>query len=283
MYPEQGAEESYAEPAAKPRMAIHFEGFIPIILIIIIAFFLAAKFGVISSTTPVLGPVVALFGGSAGPVNMLIIGTPSPYTMEVLNKDQDLVRTRIRSAESLEHTPEAQLAQYDIVMLDQSNQAVKEVSRQLGEAIQKYVKSGGKLIVVKDSGIRRPDSPDVLGWKATFADIVPVECTYQGITNTPSCTQPMLIRGKIYAQDVRHRIMQGFEVVPPEGNNTLLLLESFDVTPNGNEIAYMQDARTEKYLPAIVEKPLVVGKSIWFNYDPGLTPGIFEATLDYLR
>ena len=169
------------------------------------------------------------------------------------------------------------------MILDQSNQASKEVSRQLGDAIQKYVKTGGKLITIRDSGIRRPDSPDVVGWTATFGDVIPVDCTYIGILNQPSCTQRIVVRGRIFSQDTKHPIMQGFEQVPAEGVNTLLLLDALDVTPNGKELAYMEDARTGKTYTAIVEKPLVVGKSLYFNYDPGDTPGLLEATVKYLK
>ena len=39
----------------KDKLVANFEGLIPLILIIIIGFFLAAKFGIITSGTPVVG------------------------------------------------------------------------------------------------------------------------------------------------------------------------------------------------------------------------------------
>ena len=60
MYPEQGdsatgdAAANYSIPS---RFGINLEGVIPLVLIIIIAFFLALRFGVISSSTPIIGPV----------------------------------------------------------------------------------------------------------------------------------------------------------------------------------------------------------------------------------
>jgi hypothetical protein len=62
-----------------------------------------------------------------------------------------------------------------------------------------------------------------------------------------------------------------------------LNLLTFDVKPQGNQVAYIKNAITPSYYPAIVEKRLIVGKSIYFNYDPAITPGIWENTLEYVR
>lgn len=278
-----------AAPSLKSRFSYHLEGLIPLILIIIIVFFLAAFTGVINSSTPIIGPLVGKLRFGEGPASLLVIGTPSRYTMDVLNTNKDLVQPlTIKSAEALERNPEAYLAQYDIVMLDQSAQASKEVSRVLGEAIQKYVAAGGKFILVMDSGIRRPNAPDILGWKASFESIVPVDCSYIGLTNTPSCTQKVSVAGHIYpgAVGVKHEIMRGIEQVPADPGVILRNVQVFDVTITGNEIAYFEDARTHKFYPAIVEAAgasTIIGKSLYFNYDPGITPGLLQETIDYLR
>ena len=60
-------------------------------------------------------------------------------------------------------------------------------------------------------------------------------------------------------------------------------LITFRVKPTGNQIAFVKHAATTSYYPAIVEKRLVVGKSVYFNYDPAITPGIWQNTLEYLR
>jgi hypothetical protein len=76
--------------------------------------------------------------------------------------------------------------------------------------------------------------------------------------------------------------MKGIERVPAEGYAPLPLT-TFPVTPTGKEIAFIEDVTTGDLYPAIVEKELLIGKSIYFNYDPGYTKGIFQATLRYLR
>src|SRR3989338_475003 len=285
MYPE-GDAGAGAAPAAdyfpvKSRFAANIEGLIPLILIILIAFVAAVWTGIITSNTPVIGPVVALVKGTEQPVSLLIIGQPSTDLRIILDEDKDLVSYRIKDVQDLERSAEEQLAQYDVVMLDQHLQANKEVSRQLGEAIQDYVKRGGKFITVLDSGIRRKDSADVLGWEATFGNIVPVTCEKQA-GGEPSCLDRRTVRGKIFRQDVDHRIMKGIEEVPADPSLGLIMLEVLNVPTSGNEIAYAQDMRTPQYYTAIVEEHLIIGKSIYFNYDPGRTRGIFEATIRYL-
>ncbi len=285
MYPEGGGD---AAPAAdyysEPRggfLSKNLEGFIPLILILIIAFFLAIKFGVIGSSTPIIGVVADVFGGGGGPASMLIIGNSSQETINVLNESADLVQFRVKSAEDLERNPKEQLAQYDIILLDQSMESNKTVSRALGEAVENYVKSGGKLIVVKNSGIYRKNAPDVIGWEATFGDVVPVECD-RVVAGKPTCTQPIVVKGKIYREDEDHQIMRGIEMAPADPNLDIVV-EAFDVSRTGKEVAYIQDAVTKRYYTAIVEKNLIIGKSIYFNYNPGKTPGIFQETLEYFR
>ncbi|MFA4907494.1 MAG: hypothetical protein WC602_04435, partial [archaeon] len=65
----------------------------------------------------------------------------------------------------------------------------------------------------------------------------------------------------------------------------LIAFETFDVTPQGREIAYIQDEFSKKYYTGIVESTQFkagLGKVIYFNYDPGRTKGVFLATLEYL-
>ena len=275
MYPEdEGAQmDSMPSGGFKSRASYHLEGLIPLILIVIIVAYLGMQFGFWDLP----------FIGGQQPAQMLIIGEPSFDTKYVLDQNPDLVKYRIRTAESLERSPKEQLAQYDIIMLDQSYQANKEVSRQLGEAIENYVKTGGKLITVMDSGILRKGAADIVGWKATFGDIVPVSCE-RGQNDMPTClpNQAITIVGRIWRQDFDHKIMEGIEVAPAEPE-AAIFLTVFDVAPVGNEIAYVQTIPEGKFYPAIVEKPLIIGKSIYFNYDPGRTRGIFEKTLKYLK
>jgi hypothetical protein len=62
-----------------------------------------------------------------------------------------------------------------------------------------------------------------------------------------------------------------------------LSLTTFNVTPNGYEIAYIQSTATPESYPGIIEKKLLLGKSLYFNYNPGIVPSILQNVLVYLR
>ncbi len=285
MYPEgadAGAQAAdLGEPLAE-RFGVHLEGLVPLVLIVIIGLFLAIRFDVIDSNTPLIGGIVDTLNIGEGKTRMLVIGSTSQEVVDALNQRRDIIEYSIKTTDTLERNPEEQLVNYSIVMLDQSEEANKQVSKKLGEAIQKYVKNGGKFILVKDSGIRRPDTYDVIGWRNTFGDIIPVECD-RIFNNQPSCTQRIVVRGKLYREDERHKILQGIDTFPVDPNLDATF-ETFDVSVTGRELAYLQSVGVDKKTyPAIVEKNLVIGKSIYFNYNPGITKGIFESTLDYLR
>ena len=286
MYPEGDAggapAADYYDGGLKSKLTRNLEGLIPLILIIIIAVFLAQRFDIID---------IPFLGGSE-PMQMLVVGMPSAEMLSMLDQEKDLLNYRIKDAAALNVSPEEQLAQYDIVLLDQhmgSTAYQHAVSRTVGEAIANYVRSGGKLIVVLDSGIYQSGgfsgtgvASDVIGWKATFGDIVPVECDRE-INDVPSCKQAIAITGRIFRQDYDHRIMEGIEVAPSDPRLPPLSIFSFNVKPVGNELAYIKNEVGQQYLPAIVERRGFIGKSIYFNYDPALTPGVWVNTLEYLR
>ncbi len=283
-YPDEGGDLPPLEsPGGFGRMHVNLEGLIPIILIVVIGFLLLARIGVLDSSTPVIGSLVSAISPNQS-ASVLIIGAPSPEMINVLNANKDLVgKPVIRAAEAFTRDPINQLSTYNIIIMDQSGQINKEISRQLGDALQSFVKTGGKLIIVKDSAIQRPGALDILGWKANFGDIVPVNCDIV-LDGQPTCKRPLAVVGVIWRQDFKHPIMQGIERVPAEAEAGYLVLETFDVGVTGNEISYIEDARTGQSYPGIVEHAQIGGgKVIYFNYNPGITPGILENTIKYLK
>jgi len=282
MYPEDAGGEPAPAGGMKSKVTRNLEALIPLILIVIIAAFLGHKFGL--WTIPFLG--------GAEQVQVLVIGQPSVDLLADLDNQRDLVYYRVKDAADLDAAPQEQLAQYDIVLLDQHlgmTPYEKSVSRTLGEALENYVRTGGKLVVVMDSGIYRSGgiygtgvASDVIGWKATFGDIIPVECDL-GPNDIPTCKQPIATIGKIYRLDFDSKIMEGIEVAPADPRYGPLSILTFDVKPTGQQVAYIKHIATASNYPAIVEQKLLVGKSIYFNYDPAMTPGIWQNTLEYLR
>ena len=282
MYPEDAGGDPAPMGGMKANVTKNLEALIPLILIVIIAAFLGHRFGFWD---------IPFLGGS-DQVQMLVIGQPSVDLVADLDNQNDLVYYRVKNAADLDTAPKDQLAQYDIVLLDQHLGATpydKSISRTLGEALENYVKTGGKLVVVMDSGIYRSGgiygtgvASDVVGWKATFGDIIPVECDLAQ-SGVPTCKEPIAVSGKIHRIDFDHKIMEGIEVAPADPRYGPLSLITFKVKPTGNLVAQIKHVTVASNFPGIVEKKLLIGKVIYFNYDPSVTPGIWQNTLEYLR
>jgi hypothetical protein len=262
------------------------------IVIAIVAIIIIAGIAVYGLPTLLegIGPI-EIPGFGEQPTQMLIIGEPSVGLLADLDNERDLVYYRVKDAAALEASPKDELAKYEIVLLDQHlglSPYDKSVSRALGEAIEEYVGTGGKLIVVMDSGIYRSGgvygtgvAADVVGWESNFGDIIPVECDL-GQGDVPNCTQPIALTGKVHRAESDHAIMKGIEVAPADPRYDPLSMTTFNVNPTGNQIAYIKHVATASNYPAIVEKKFIVGKVVYFNYDPAMTPGIWQNTLEYL-
>ncbi|MDP6671283.1 MAG: hypothetical protein QGI60_05740 [archaeon] len=230
------------------------------------------------------------FEVSTQKIQMLIIGQPSDGLLNVLNQDNSLADYTVKSASQLDLSPEQKLEEYDVIVLDQHVGETlfdHSVSRQLGEALQNYVRTGGKLIVVMDSGIYRSGtegtiSSDVANWEANFADLVPVKCE-TGVDEIGSCQKAIFTNGRIKRVDLSHKIMAGIEAAPLNPTMPPYALKNFDVKETGDIVAIIEEEGSSKTFPAIVEKKKLLGKVIYFNYDPAITPGIWQNTLEYLR
>jgi len=256
---------------------------LPLILLAIIGFASLNYFGVVD--------VPGLPQGSSLE-KVLFVGEPSLGERIVLDNLNTSFSYQTRSAVSLENISSEELAKYDIVILDQHNSADKSVSVNLGDTILKFVAKGGKLVVVLNSGIYQSvgfnglTATDVVGWKATFGKIIPVDCT-AGHDGVPTCSEAKeeSIVGRIWQQDYEHPIMQGIEVAPPVGEAPKALVTlPIQADEGAKTIAYIKAENTPKSFPAILEKKhYPMGTVIYFNYDPGLTPGILTNTLNYLK
>ncbi len=257
---------------------IKWETVLPVVVIILVVLLIIFKTNIFSAG-------LGLFSSGKG-MTMLVIGSPTQEFKAILSdaENRDLIQNvRYSDTQSLEHNPYERIKGYNIIILDQSNQTDKTISRSLGEAITAYVRNGGKLIVVGNSGIERPGDVSVLGWKATFGDIVPVGCepTTLGI---PSCKRGLYIHATIHAAKEDHPIMYGILRVPALESAGYLYTETFDVPIYGSEIAYVKDEVNGKVYTGIVEKQnMLGGKVIYFNFNPGLSNAIFVNTLQYLK
>ena len=260
----------------------NLEGLIPLILLVIIGIASLNYFGVVD--------IPYLPQGSSH-MQVLFIGEPSLGEKVVMDNLAYMLTYRVRDATSFGNGASEELSQYDLVVLDQSL-SEKSVSVSLGEAIQTYVKKGGNLIVVLNSGVYQSVglggavSTDVVGWKATFGDIMPAECVL-GADNVPTCAEgrEISVVGRIRRQDFDHKIMMGIEISPPEGQPPYAMQTlAIQANEGAKTIAYIDSEGTPKTYPAILEKKsFPFGTVIYFNYDPGYTHGVLTNTIKYLK
>ncbi|HOZ35438.1 MAG TPA: hypothetical protein PLK55_00430 [archaeon] len=254
---------------------IKWETLLPVIIIIIVVLLIIFK-------TNILASGLDIFGTTQG-AKILILGAPSPEFRNILTdqENKDIIKeSRFMTLDSIDHNPEERIKDYDIIILDQSMQADKTITRRTGEAITNYVKKGGKLIVVLNSGIKRPGDTSVLGWQANFGGIVPVNCYNSG--GTPSCLSQRDLQGTLYVVKEDHPIVKGITQVPAVETSGTIRTQTFDVSIDGTEIAYLEDSRTNKTYTGIVEEPLLMGKVIYFNFNPAISKAIVIKTIQYL-
>lgn len=261
----------------------NLEGLIPLILLVIIGVASLNYFGIID--------VPYLPKGTAR-VQVLFIGEPSLGEKVVLDNLSYFVTYRTRDASTFGNASSEELSQFDLVMLDQSNSANKSLTVALGDALQKYVQKGGKLVIVLNSGIYQSvgfggyTASDVVNWKANLGNIVPAQCL-AGFDGVPTCAEGKEVNvvGRIWSLDYDHPIMRGIEIAPPMGDAPKAF-RTLDVTPDegARTIAYIQGEGIPKTYSAILEKKAFPGGTVvYFNYDPGMTPGILTNTINYLK
>ena len=77
--------------------------------------------------------------------------------------------------------------------------------------------------------------------------------------------------------------MTGVQTCALPISSGLLPTETYGVHVTGNEIAYLEDAVSGMTYPAIVEAPRMIGKVLYFNYNPGLSEAIFVNAVKYLK
>ena len=221
---------------------------------------------------------------------ILVIGQLSPGERLTLDNLSSLYTYRERTAKDLESSSIEELDYYDIIILDQSL-SEKSVSADLGAAIEKYVRQGGKLILVLNSatkqslGINGLNATDSIGWKTTMGDVSPADCVLLS-GNTPSCKEgnEIAVVGRIIRTQ-EHPIMAGVYMAPTVDQAPYSLMAlPIQASAGAKEIAYFDVENTPQRVPAILEKKnFPLGNVIYFNYDPGRTVNIFKNTLEYLK
>jgi len=269
----------------KKKKTIFAEAVLPVALLVILALIFAVKLGFINlSFLPFFNQ----------PVDVLILtdnqtATEIQNTLQVLQKEASYYRIKVRVLQlsPTKRIYAQQLADADIVLLYQtSNEPTLSLIQR--REIAKYLKAGGKMIVVKNSGTYVPEcdvvgvncNPNATMWVGwlELKDFMPVECTSE-----ETCIPESVGTATLYTIDPEHPIMRGFEEVPLDN---ALVIKELQLSKNGIDIADIYEGGIDNpvgvYPGITVSSGLMGTKVIHFNYDPWMTKDIFIQAILYL-
>lgn len=295
----------------------YMEGAIPLIILILIGVVILGRMGLLAGV-----PVIGGLFGHRQEVHIAVIGsldstgvsTPTSIDASILKTYLDSSRAMALGYHYVEFQPdtaeyagEELLSEFDLVILA----GEKEFSRPVKSAIGTYIKGGGKLVIIGDAAINDPQDPLQIGWQvAEMQGTFPVAIQYdvtkeqlenpEVIANIPD-VQPLTlsfvsIRHPIYERagyplhtvfdDAEGRIdVKCISTVPaipvrPDGAGIVAVLKGTRMVDPEPEI---EDVTPITRL-AIAEKETGFGRGhvVYFSYDPGCTPGIWDATVDHM-
>ena len=256
---------SSEEENKKDVVVKNFEGAIPLLIILIIGLFAAGKLGIVDlSSIPILGDIVG-----KQTIKVACIGSCSPGVMSYLrSKEATLYNIQLTATALPPETVTSSklLKKFDVVIVQNTPYCDLPVRR----ALRKYVQAGGKLILIEDSCVKVHGDESVFGWGVELQDVVPV--VIGGVSPTLEPPEIAIVNGDFEYLYVDHPILgrkgvAGIKNVPFNG-------KVINVVPYGNyEVIATITARlgsmTKTYF-AIVEGNYMLGKTIYFAYDPGM-------------
>lgn len=281
----------YYAPAGEGRFKRHFEGIIPLIILIIIGIVLLGKTTSVFCGVPLLSDLFC--GGKI--INIAVIGDfnaegteeetaiKGQYLKELL--DSPLGKSynmyyNVYTPSTLTYAKEALLKNYDLVILVGD----RMFSRPVKDALQDYLGAGGKLIVIGDACTEDPDDPLYIGW-GTIG--LPVRLNQDADLTGVRLHEPI----QLQIFDINHPIVKGYGVQldltliedKPNCNDDLFVI---DVNPTTQDVVAMISGehadRRRDFLAVVEGGTLFGGKSMYFNFDPGCLPNLAISTIRYM-
>jgi len=240
----------------------NIEGVLPLVLLIVIAFFVLQFLHVIPCVIPI---------GCGGGANVIVLGVPSQDVVITLSgKEAQMKGISYPINLDPSYITLDTLKSYNVVIL-QGDPAFDMNTR---EMVNQFVQGGGKLIIVGDAGSKHPTYTNVAGWSWPSGQGIPAPVKLIGEWGGWS---DVSYGTELRWADPNHPIVQGLKLV---GSTTATPTQVFKVTAQGKVIAAIDT--TEGTLPAIIEGGSGMGDVIYFAYDPGQTPEILLTTIKYL-
>lgn len=269
----------YGQKDWKDKFATQFEGAIPLILILVLATFVAGKFGIVDlSAIPGVG---AMF--PAATIKVVCIGECSSGLKAYLQSDEARMSNIMFQGELGQDTIYGDiLKNYDILIL-QNERYCDRLARQ---AIRDRIKQGGKMIVIGDACTRMHDDASVLGWGLYLQEVIPA--VLGGVTAEKEVIKTQVVNGEFKILDLQHPIFGGNV---PGIKNFPFNAKVTKVNPGTNSKVLslvVPTSTTKESMFAILEGSSLMGKTLYFAYDPGVFGQeqgrtLFLNTLFYLK
>lgn len=273
----------------------HFEGLIPILILVLIAVVLIGKTTNYFCAAPVLSDIfckqgtikVGLLGDFTTGADTEVKATIFYELLQEKATKSNIEWSRIPSS-AIEYAQANTLKEFDVVAVAGKQELTYHARQALGE----YIGGGGKVMLMGDAGVRDPDDKLIAGWgAASFGDYAPVELNLIGETSggmpRKLITDAQLFyfeSDNAYLGDYARSYQLNFTLITdrPECHQ----INALDVVQSGgsNLIAILESADQSKSVLAIVDKPVQFGngKVVYFNYDPGCTWDAALTTIGYL-
>ncbi len=282
----------------KPKYSKYLEGLLPLVLLLILGGFVAVRMGVIP---------LSIFGTKTYDVLILTDDPEAPQIKELQNVLQTGSGGYLQIS-AIPYTTELdpefpisadQLANYDIVILYQIRNKLLTLSQR--DELVTYLRGGGKLIVVRDSGTCYPANELLsgatsgqqicTGWgggiKEDLGKYIPVRC----ISPTGSFCQTKTI------SNVRIRFLEPDSPISPNPQNPyypsvddrisrVTVLDNVRPENTGRPVAKFQvmsgDNVVDTYYAIIVGEGPLGYKVVWLNYDPQQFPQILYRIITWM-
>lgn len=273
----------------------HFEGLIPILILVLIAIVLVGKTTNYFCAVPGLSDV---FCGK-GQVNVGLLGDFSSAANTEIKADvfksvldseggKFKIYSRPVVIAALEYPQQNLLKPFDVVVVA----GVQNLSYAARDALGNYIGGGGKVVLIGDAGTRDPKDPLIKGWSsAGFGDYSPVRLAVAGPiegSNFPRkmITNPQLnyfVETNPIIKDYADAYQLNFNEISSEPS--CQSINAIDVVPLGEMIATLTSGDGNDFVPAIVEKKsgsFGGGTVVYFDYDPGCTRSAVITAIRYL-
>lgn len=244
----------------KEKLGEHFQGAIPLIIILILAIFALGQLGVVDlHSLPLIGSFFP-----APVINIVVVGHLSDTFNEILgSKELRALNVRVYTLKptQIENDPDLIRAYGgDIIILSATSTEDKELGYKTRRAIADAVRGGAKLLIIKDAGTLFPGDVTVFGWSYQMGDVAPVQTPVEREE-----VQEIIVNGTFAIQDREHPLFQGLKDFDVTG---LPIIVGVQPKPPAKPLAYFDSDDGRSY-EIIVESQAMLGRSMWLGFDPG--------------